>query len=162
MKKFEKDYKGIIQKIRDTNPVLHNPDEMTESIIRKVNNKQASFKTEKANKIILVLRPVMAAAASLLIGLFVYQHLNTPQSGINKPENNLNVQIIHSEKDYMDLSYNSHEKVMDKIKHCSEKTNQPLNQFDRKCLFSLASEYYKINHLNNQKKKQKLLSWYNK
>jgi hypothetical protein len=157
MKKFENDHNKIIRTIRDTEPMLHNPAEMTEGIIRRVNDLTEFHANERVNKIIITLRPIMAAAASLLIGLFVYQNLNNSNEGNNRPGSTLYAEIINSESSRIESSNNAHDAVIDKIAQCSDTTEGSFNQLNRDCLIALASEYYEKRDVN---KKQKLLSWY--
>lgn len=69
METGEEKYKKLIDKLKNIEPVLDNPEVLTEKIM-------SSLKTDRRNKlkeVILFARPWLSAAAIFLTGLFIYQ-----------------------------------------------------------------------------------------
>ena len=74
METSENKYKEVIMKLRETSPVVKNPEKLTLKIIAEVENHNAIPKHHLRRSTILILRPVIAVAACLLIALFIYQN----------------------------------------------------------------------------------------
>ena len=64
----------IFNRLQGQMPMLENPDEMVESIMANLPDREDDLpkKDEKQHAILVVLRTITSAAAILLIGLFVY------------------------------------------------------------------------------------------
>ena len=64
----------IFNRLQGQMPMLENPDEMVESIMANLPDREDDFpkKDAKQHAILVVLRTITSAAAILLIGLFVY------------------------------------------------------------------------------------------
>jgi len=66
-------YETLIGKIRDAKPLPEDPDALTESIMKVIQEKQQ----QKGLHIPAWVRPLMTSAAVFLLGLFIYQQLET-------------------------------------------------------------------------------------
>lgn len=84
----------LIHKLREANPMLDRPQDLTEKIMTSV----AKKKTKTAARIIMLARPWISVAAVFFIGLYIFQ-----QNDISVEVNQIQV----TEKKKMQLSSNS-------------------------------------------------------
>ncbi len=73
MEKDELKYNELIGKLRSNEPILDNPEELTEKIMWSLNKKDS-----KITKVIILARPWLSAAAIFLVALFIYQNNDAP------------------------------------------------------------------------------------
>lgn len=70
----EEKYRILLHKLQESKPVLHNPEEVTQDIMTKLNKK----KEMSIPGIIIRLRPWISVASIFFIGLFIYQQTDFP------------------------------------------------------------------------------------
>jgi hypothetical protein len=92
MENHDYNYGKLITKLRTSSPLLIEPARLTDSIMNSIEaNKIKSTK----GKLIFWLRPILSAAAVLMLGLFLYQaneNFGVPHSGSSSRLLNLTLQ----------------------------------------------------------------------
>jgi len=76
MKDTETKYKILIDRLREAKPDAGNPDMLTAEIMQAIGLQHQN----SASRLIVWVRPLMTAAAVFLLGLFLYQQLELPET----------------------------------------------------------------------------------
>ncbi len=156
MKNNEKNDNGLINKVRETEPELDKPGELTENVMNRLKVRQTG--RPKLKKLIVVLRPAMSAAALWLIGLFVFQYFDASVTH-DKPKNY--IYSFTEKKPGLNKTDNlqTYKQLVNKTNHCKEQINKSFDQLDRQCLISLAAEYQEQKQLNNKRIENIIQYW---
>jgi hypothetical protein len=96
-------YQDLVERIKHISPVLENPEELTQTVIARVEQISAN---KLKNKIMYITSIVSGAAAVLLFCLLIYETIQTPANQFIKTEKQtVSVEHVHHKTTSDDIAF---------------------------------------------------------
>jgi hypothetical protein len=135
MEKTDYKLEETINRLRKSKPVLNHGDELTEKIMNSISER----KTNTLERIIVLVRPWISAAAVFLIGLYIFQQNEEPITEIQKvytpkKENQITVDCLSS------VSTSQGENLLENY-YCYVKQSELKNKNAKQLMLKLLENY---------------------